>query len=134
MYCGIGKIPKGKERGTVDQCFNNRQVRYYGEVAIDPDVLNKRKNKKRSPDLQKEQLKLKKLEDDGKILVKEYNNLRIIADDDNSKISDVNRAKKRMKQLLQKRDKLVKKLKLQQDVVNELLRRGKAGSKTSKKK
>ena len=31
-YCGIGPITKGKRRGTVSECENMNQVRYYGIV------------------------------------------------------------------------------------------------------
>ena len=38
-YCGAKILPKGRTRGTEDQCKN--QLRYYGIKAIDPKLLDK---------------------------------------------------------------------------------------------
>lgn len=38
-YCGINKVPNGMHLGTPGQCANLKQVRYYGKVAIDPEIL-----------------------------------------------------------------------------------------------
>lgn len=133
MYCGIGDVPKGKVRASLDYCIKNNQVRYYGLVAIDPKVLEKYKAK-RTSNLIKEQLKLKRLEDDGKILVKEYRNLKVIVDNKESKPSQIKKAQKRIDVLVEKRDKLLKKLKSQRKLVKQLLKEEKEGSKTSKPK
>ena len=29
-FCGAGKVPKNKKRGTVVECANTGQIRYYG--------------------------------------------------------------------------------------------------------
>lgn len=133
MYCGIGNVPKGKVRAPLDYCLKNNQVRYYGLVAIDPKKLEKYKTKKTS-NLMKEQLKLKRLEDDGKILVKEFRNLKVITDNKESKPSQIKKAQKRIDILVAKRDKLLKKLKLQRKLVHQLLKEEKEGSKTNKPK
>ena len=37
-YCGIKKVPKGKHRGTMNECLN--QVRYYGLNKVDKSLLD----------------------------------------------------------------------------------------------
>lgn len=119
-YCGIGPVPKGKVRAPVEYCIQNNQVRYYGLVAIDPELLKTAKGKTSS--LIKEQLKLKKIEIDAKMLIKEVKNLKVITDDDRMTESKQRKAKKRIKELLSKRDKIVKRLKDQQRLVESLER------------
>ena len=139
MYCGAGPVPKGKIRGTPEYCVQTNQIRYYGLVAIDKDLLKTAKGQ--SSDLIKEQLKLKKIEDDAKVLIKEVKNLKIILDSERSSTSEVKRAKKKMEALLEKRDKLVKRLKVQKKVVDAIVqdekekeKSNKSSSKSSKKK
>jgi len=45
-YCGTGKIPKGKRRGSVKECLDRGEVRYYGIKQIDPRLLEAHKEKK----------------------------------------------------------------------------------------
>ncbi|AEX61856.1 hypothetical protein CE11_00724 [Megavirus courdo11] len=80
MYCGIGKIPKGKIRGTPEYCIEANQVRYYGLKKIDSNLLSMSKGRK--TDLVRQQLKLKRIEDDAKILIKEVKNIKLIINDD----------------------------------------------------
>lgn len=146
-YCGWREpVPKGKIRAPVEYCIQNNQIKYYGIVAIDPELLEKYKGT--SSDLTKEKLKLKKIEDDAKILIKEVKNIKLILEDDTAKASSTKKAQKRLDELLAKRDKLVKKLKTQKLVVenieadqkqreeaeNRAKKKSKSGSKTSNKK
>ena len=39
IYCGIGKVPKGKKRGRYEDCFDKGQIRYYGLNEIDNDTM-----------------------------------------------------------------------------------------------
>jgi flagellar biosynthesis GTPase FlhF len=39
IYCGINKVPKNMELGTPQQCVDLKQVRYYGKVELEPDVV-----------------------------------------------------------------------------------------------
>ncbi|AVL94971.1 hypothetical protein ma585 [Moumouvirus australiensis] len=121
MYCGIGKIPKNKIRGTPEYCLEANQVRYYGLKKIDPDLLSMTTSKKSN--LVKEQLKLKRLQDDAKILIKEVKNVDLVLNDDMARESNVKRARKRKDELLVKRDKLVTKIKAQREVVKKLEKR-----------
>lgn len=44
IYCGIEeKIPKGKKRGTSKECWDKKQVRYYGIKGIKSDRLEQYK-------------------------------------------------------------------------------------------
>lgn len=38
-YCGVSNIPKGHKRGTMKECAQIGQVRYYGLKKIDPRTL-----------------------------------------------------------------------------------------------
>lgn len=38
-FCGIGKIPKGYKRGTMKDCLEKKQVRYYGLKKVDPKLV-----------------------------------------------------------------------------------------------
>ena len=39
-YCGSGPLPKGKKRGTDDDCIKSRQVRQFGVVKVDKKKLD----------------------------------------------------------------------------------------------
>lgn len=42
-YCGIGKVPKGRKRGTAKECAEVGQVRHWGEKKVDKRTLEKAK-------------------------------------------------------------------------------------------
>ena len=132
MYCGIGPIPKDKTRGTPEYCVRTNQVRYYGLMQIDKKLLNQAKGK--TTDLIKEQLKLKKIEDNAKILIKDVKNLKLVLENEAIKPSQQKKAQKKMDELLIKRDKLVKQLKLQKKIVEMLEKEEKKLKKISKSK
>lgn len=115
IYCGIGKIPKGKIRGTPEACIRANQVRYYGLVTIDESLLETAKGS--TTNLIKEQLKLKSFEDMAKILVNDIKKVKITLDDKRSTRSEIKKAQKKMDGFMVKRDLLVKKLKDQKAVV-----------------
>ena len=134
MYCGAGGVPKGKIRGTPEYCIQTNQVRYYGLELIDEDLLKRAKGT--TTNLDKELLKLRRMEDDAKVLIKKVNIVKIILEDDRSRPSQLKRAQKKMDALLLRRDKLVKKLKAQKAVVATVeadeKRRAKTKAKTKK--
>ena len=39
IYCGVGKIPKGHKLGSMKQCVDKNQIRYWGIKKIDPKLL-----------------------------------------------------------------------------------------------
>lgn len=118
MYCGIGAVPRGKERGSAEHCVRVNQVRYYGKLAIDPKVLDKAKLSKGN--LIQEQLKLKKIEDDAKVLVRNVKQIRIILDDKNAPDKQKAMARKQLEGYSKQRDKLVASLKKQQKIVEDI--------------
>ena len=46
INCGIHKLKKGERRGTMKECAEKGQVRYYGLKKIDSRVLDNVKNSK----------------------------------------------------------------------------------------
>lgn len=47
-YCSIGKVPKGQKLGSMKECLDKNQVRYWGVKKIDPKLLELGKKKKDS--------------------------------------------------------------------------------------
>ena len=43
VYCGIDEVPKGKKRGTLEECTAAGQLRYYGIKKIDAKKVAKTK-------------------------------------------------------------------------------------------
>ena len=39
IFCGAGQVPKGKHRGTMRECAQRNQIRYWGVKKIDPRIL-----------------------------------------------------------------------------------------------
>ena len=56
-YCGVRKLSKNRERGTIEQCLASHQVRYYG-ISSKPNTINNYIKKKE--DLAKEKAKKKR--------------------------------------------------------------------------
>lgn len=92
MYCGIGKIPTNKVRGTPEYCVQTNQVRYYGLELIDEDLIKKSKGK--NSNLVEEQLKLKKIEERAIGLINEVKKIKIILESDNATNAQKKAAKK----------------------------------------
>jgi len=61
FYCGISRVPRGKRLGTVKECMNSGQVRYWGLESIGKKITNKKKIPKKILD----QLKKKDDDDDN---------------------------------------------------------------------
>lgn len=57
IYCGIGNIPKGQHRGSMKDCAEKGQVRYYGIKKIDSKVLEASKDPKNRPNTRNKLLK-----------------------------------------------------------------------------
>lgn len=131
MYCGINKVPKGKKRGTAKECAKANQIRYYGIEQIDPDLLKKKKKKL---DFEEEKLKLLTLNQKGKKIVNEYKKQKIILDNPNGKAAAIKAANKKIESLLKQRDTLLKKMKAQKKIVNQLSEENKEAKAKAKKK
>lgn len=46
-YCGAKKVPKNRRRGTMKECADMRQVRFYGINKADPRVIETAKRVKK---------------------------------------------------------------------------------------
>lgn len=85
IYCGSSKkIPKGKTRGTADECYQKGQLRWYGIQDVEPNLLIKNKS-------------IKKVNDQRQKLINEMVVLKEIIDTNktrysNKKISDAKKA------------------------------------------
>ncbi len=75
-YCGLGDVPKGKERGSAEDCLEANQVRYYGVEKFDKKLLDsfvkESKSKTGKAGVDKALIKLKKLEFQLTSLKKKY--------------------------------------------------------------
>lgn len=49
-YCGVGKIPKGKRLGSMKECVEKGEIRFYGLKKIDERLIEAMKEKKYSGD------------------------------------------------------------------------------------
>ena len=78
IFSGIGEVPKGKRRGSMQECAEAGQIRYFGEKKIDSRLLKKmldsktlKKDNSKKEQLElkesKEKLMLKYMENSGKI-------------------------------------------------------------------
>ena len=56
-YCGIGKMPKNSTRGSMRECAEKGQVRYYGIVKVDPKTMDLAKRKDVIPESREQLLK-----------------------------------------------------------------------------
>lgn len=128
-YCGAGPLKKGQVRAPPEYCVQNNQIRYYGIVAIDESLLKKTSVKS----LIKEQIKLKKIEDKAKILIRDHKHLKIRMD--NPDLTDSQRKKldKEMAKLVENKNKLVKQLKSQKKIVEQVEEEERQRKKQAKK-
>lgn len=58
IFCGVGKIPKNARRGTMRECAEKKQIRYYGIKKIDAKTLALSKNKTAIPETREELIKM----------------------------------------------------------------------------
>lgn len=121
IYCGIGNVPRKSKRGSAAQCYNTKQVRYYGIKKIDIKKIQKKAIiERRKNQLIKEQLKLRKLNDKAKILLKNIKNTQLEVKVRKKKKLSTKVLDKKMAAYLTKRDKLIKLIKLQKKLVINL--------------
>lgn len=121
MYCGINKIPKGKQRGTPEACAAANQIRYYGLYKIDKSVLKNTGKVRNKQKLVAEQLKLKNLEYEALNLIKTYKKLKLEMDlrkEDGKQESKTHL--KKLKNIIRKKNKLQKQIKKQKEIVKNI--------------
>lgn len=115
-YCGVQEPPpQGKTRASLEYCIQHNQLRYYGIVAIDPKLLVTMKI--RTSDLNKELSKLHEINNNIKILIKNFKSNQRILSDENTTNAKRKRAEIKRESLLKKRDKLKKQFALQTKIV-----------------
>lgn len=119
IFCGIGNIPKGKKLGTALECLQAKQVRRYGVEKIDPRLLEENKEKANN-NLVKENLKLLKIKTEAKLLIKDLGTQKLIIETKDSTEKQKEKARKRIAELLLKRNNIIKRLKAQQKKVDIL--------------
>lgn len=133
-YCGIGKIPKGKKRGTVEQCIKANQIRYYGLEKIKLDDINKTKKKKLDYDA--EVIKRTNLLTQAKNLLEKIKTAKAIIAIEDIPAKKRKQAKDDLAYYFIKRDTIIKKLKQQDKIVKDLMEKPSPAKKkkTTKKK
>lgn len=62
IFCDVGEVPKNKKRGSMKECAELGQIKYWGEKKADSKMISlvtdKKKKKKSLSDLNKEYVKL----------------------------------------------------------------------------
>ena len=115
IYCGIRKVPKGKKRGTMDECIKSKQVRYYGETKIHKKLLKAPKRKSRAKPakellINKIERRVKKEKLKRNDLMKEFKNIKnkkLIEDISKIKPIDIKNDKLMKEFKVLKRDKYI---------------------------
>lgn len=129
MYYGIGPVPKGKIRAPPEHCVRMNQIRYYGIKAIDKTLLQE--SRQLAPNLLKEQFKLKEIENRARVLLNDYKTIKLILEKDNIPPSKLSKLEKKMENLLNKRDILIKKFRNQKKIVDSIEKEKKRAIKKS---
>lgn len=148
-YCGIGKIPKGKKRGTAKECIKANQIRYYGLEKIDMDAINKAKKKKpKTGTYIQESIKLINLNTKARVLIEKIKTAKVIIESEGTSKAQKNEARRNLDTYYARRPKIIKKIKDQRKIVDDMKPKedkpikkksskkatSKSGSKSSKKK
>lgn len=121
MYCGTGPVPKGKVRATPEYCVQNKQVRYYGIVALSKELAEKAAGKGKAVNLAKEQ------EKQGKLLIKVNGlrrrelNLKVIIDNPDEREKKRKAAEKELAKVLEQKQKALTEGRKQEALVNQLI-------------
>jgi len=116
-YCGAGAVPRGKYRASAEYCVQRNQVRYYGLKKIDAELLEK---KVKTSDIDKERIKLKKIDLDADDLIKEFAKVKRILEDPTSTKSQLKQANAKKKAIFKRRDLIKKRFIAQTKVIKEL--------------
>ena len=137
--CGLKEPKKGEKRGSARTCADKNQVRYYGVVAIDPEILLNKSVRKRS--LFALQLQYKKMQDDVVEIFNKDKKWKMIVDNKDATDKSKKSAQEKRKKLVEKAYLLKQKIKLQQKAIRaaekeeaSLKHASKKKSKTTSKK
>jgi len=99
IYCGIKNVPKGYKLGTMQECLEKNQVRYWGLNKIDPKLLESTKKSKKST-LTRDSVAIKMVGLRGKVsrLTKQFENAKNKTDKDKFKL-ELLKAKKELTEI-----------------------------------
>ena len=132
IYCDVGDVPKGKKRGSMKQCAEKGQIKYYGEKKVDKKIIDSMLNKKSSKksgnsEAQLDNLKLKLVGMMGKVknLARKIDN-----EDDNKEVKKLEKEKNALEKEIEKTKEKAVTLKKKIDKQKG----GKKSSKTSSRK
>lgn len=101
LYYGVGQVPKGKRRATFEEAKKAGQLRYYGEIAVNPAKLA---SKEKKLDLLDEQLRLRRYQDNIGILLKEIRAANAVLNDPKSSPSKLKVAQKKKESVIRRHD------------------------------
>lgn len=118
LYYGVGPVPKGKKRATLEQAQKANQLRYYGEVAVSPIQLQIKKKKELN--LVDEQLKLRHFQDLIGVWTKEMKMANLIINDEKSTPSKIKIAKAKKASLIRRKELNDKKIAKQKEIVAKI--------------
>ena len=130
MYCGVGRIPKGKRRGTIEECIKANQIRYYGLQPIDIKLLTKKKQL----DLTDETLKLRTLYEKRKILKNEYAKVKILLENPKATNSQIKTLNAKVDAIYKKDAALIKKIVAQRKLLEDLKKQKEKEKEAARKK
>ena len=108
IYCGIENLPKGKTRGSMKECIEKNQVRYWGLKKIDSKLIASMSTSKNIPSTRRKLIE-KAVIIDAKIknLIKKLKFSKNINESDKEKIgNDIKKLKEQRKKI---KDELKKK-------------------------
>lgn len=121
VYYGARPVPPGKRRGTLQEALNANQIRYYGAVAIPKEQLNKPvKKKKKEKDLVTEQLKLRRYQQEIKILIQEAQTINVTRRDPNASAKKKAAANKKMANIKKRKEAALARIAKQRAIVEKL--------------
>jgi len=129
--CGWREPKKNEKRGDAEYCLSRNQIKYYGIISVEPELLLKKIKKMRG--VFDEQMEYKKLQDQAVILIKKDEKLQNILRVESYTQKQKDNAREKRKALIEKRDVLLEKMKNQKKLIAKAEREEKA-SKTKKTK
>jgi len=131
IYCGINNVPKGSKLGSMKECVESNQIRYWGINKIDPKLLESMKKSKKASQT-RDSVAIKMVGLRGKVnrLTKQIENAKNKTDKDKFKLELLN-AKKELTEITALFTKLDKKK--HSGGSNRSKSKGSKGSKKSKR-
>lgn len=136
IYCDVGDVPKGKKRGSMVECAEKGQIKYYGEKKVDKKIIDsviKRKTGSRrgNAETQLDNLRIKMAGIMGKI---KATTRKINDEDDKKEVKKLEKTKKTLeKELDELKDKAIN-LKKQKDKKQKRNLKRSSSRKSSKRK